>query len=142
MTDIQLAERQRVAVAARSALTVLYDGDCGICSHTARLLVRIDSRRRLQLVALQVATVPGMPPRDDLMSELHAVDRGGHWFVGATATVEIARRVPLLWPITVFARLPLAMPILDALYRAIANNRQSLSRVLGLQVCQVRNREV
>jgi predicted DCC family thiol-disulfide oxidoreductase YuxK len=123
-------------------LTVLYDGDCGICSHTARLLVRIDSRRRLQLVALQTATVPGMPPRNDLMRELHAVDRGGYWFVGASAAVEIARRVPLLWPITLVARFPLAMPILDALYRAVADNRHSLSRALGLQVCQVRNRQV
>ena len=122
-------------------LTVLYDGDCGICSQTARLLVRIDSRRRLQLVALQTAAVPGMPPLDDLMSELHAVDGGGHWSVGAAAVVEIARRVSLLWPITAFARLPLAMRFLDVFYRTVANNRHSISRVLGLQVCQVRNRQ-
>jgi len=120
-------------------LTVLYDGDCGICSHTARLLLRIDSRRRLRLLALQAATVSGMPPRSQLMDALHALDGGGQWFVGATAAVEIARRVPLLWPISVIARMPLAMPILDVLYGAVANNRHSLSRLFGLQVCRVRS---
>ena len=122
-------------------LTVLYDRDCGLCSQAARLLVRIDSRRRLRLVALQVATVSGMPPRTELIGALHAVDSAGRWFVGATAAVEIARRVPLLWPITVIAKLPLAMRILDALYRATANNRHSLSRLLGLAVCRVRSRQ-
>ena len=137
MRDNSLGARN---VAMNTELTVLYDADCGICSQTARVLVKIDSRRRLRLVALQVAKVPGMPPRDELIGALHALDSGGHWFVGATAAVEIARRVPLLWPIAGMARLPLAMPILDVIYRAIANNRHSLSRLFGLPVCRVPSR--
>ncbi len=120
-------------------LTLLYDGDCGVCTQTARLLTRLDSRRRLRLVSLQEAALPGMPPRDDLVGALHAVDTDGNWFVGAAAAVEVARNVPFLWPISVFARLPLAMSILDFLYRAVANNRQGISRLLRLDVCQVRS---
>jgi predicted DCC family thiol-disulfide oxidoreductase YuxK len=121
-------------------LTVLYDGDCGVCTHVARGLARLDSRGRLQLVSLQVAELPDMPPRDELLGALHALDVGGRWSVGAAAAVEIARRIPLLWPISVAARLPLAMSILDVFYRSVADNRQRLSRLLGLQVCQVRSR--
>ena len=122
-------------------LTVLYDGDCGICTHTARLLARIDSRRRLRLVSLQVAALPGMPAHDELMGALHAVDSDGHWFVGAAAAVEIARHVPSLRPISMIAKLPLAMPILNVLYRVVADNRRVLSRLLRLDVCQVPSRQ-
>ena len=123
-----------------SRLTVLYDADCGICTHTARLLARLDSRRRLNLVALQEASLPGQPPRDELSDALHAVDSRGGWTVGAAAVVEICRRLPLLRPISVAARLPLAMLILNLAYTAVANNRQQLSRLLGLRACRVRNR--
>ena len=122
-------------------LTVLYDADCGICTHTARALARLDSRKLLRLVPLQKATFPGIPPRDVLLDALHAVDANGHWSVGAEAAVEIARRVPWLWPVSAVARLPLAMSVLRALYRAVADNRQRLSGLLGLHVCQVRSRE-
>ena len=118
-------------------LTVLYDSDCGICTQTARVLVRLDSRRRLRLIPLQGADLPNMPPSDQLMGALHAVDARGNWFAGAAASVEIARRIRLLWPVTVFARLPMAMHVLDALYWAVADHRHQLSRLLGLNVCKV-----
>ncbi len=123
-------------------LTVLYDADCGICTHTARVLARLDSRRRLRLESLQTAHLTNLPPRTDLEDALHAVDGHGRWSVGAAAGVEIARRVPLLWPISVVARLPGAMPIYNVVYRVVADNRQHISRLLGLDVCRVPSREV
>ena len=122
-------------------LTVLYDADCGICTHTARLLTRLDSRHKLRLVALQAAALPGMPAHDSLEEALHAVDAHGRWTLGVDAAVQIARRVPLLWPLGAVARLPLATPILGMLYTIVARNRQRLSRLLGLQVCRVPRRE-
>jgi predicted DCC family thiol-disulfide oxidoreductase YuxK len=122
-------------------LTVLYDGDCGVCTHTARALVRLDSQHRLRLVALQRADVPGMPPRDQLLDSLHVIDASGRWSVGAAAWVELASRIPVLWPSSVAARrLPLAMPILDVIFRLVAENRHHISRLLGLRACQVRTR--
>jgi predicted DCC family thiol-disulfide oxidoreductase YuxK len=119
-------------------LTLLYDADCGICTHTARVLARLDSRgHHLRLVSLQAAGLPGMPARDKLTDALHAVDDEGHWFTGAAAGVEVARRIPLLWPISVVARLPLAMPVLDVLYRAVADNRHAISRLFRLDACRV-----
>jgi predicted DCC family thiol-disulfide oxidoreductase YuxK len=123
-----------------TSLTVLYDSDCGICTHTARVLARVDSRRQLRLVAAQQADLPGAPPIDELLRSLHAVDGAGQWFVGGRASVEIARRVPILWPITLFARLPFALRVLDLGYRAVADHRQTLSRLLGLNACKVPTR--
>lgn len=124
-------------VSGRSGLTVLYDADCGVCSHTARMLVRADRRDRLRLVSIQSAQLPNMPPRGELMDMLHARDENGRWFKGAAASVEIARRIPIAWPLTVYAKLPLAMPILDLMYRAFAANRHTISRMLGLKACRV-----
>jgi len=121
-------------------LTVLYDADCGVCSHTARMLVRVDKRNQLHLVAIQSAQIPNMPPRDVLMDMLHARDDDGRWFKGAAATVEIARRIPIAWPLSLYAKLPLAMPILDFMYRAFADNRHRISRMLGLKACKVPER--
>jgi predicted DCC family thiol-disulfide oxidoreductase YuxK len=118
-------------------LTVLYDADCGVCSHTARVLRRADSRRRLRFVALQTAALPGMPQRKELMASLHVRDDSGRWSEGGAAWVEISRRVPLLRPLSFYAKLPLAMPVLDVLFQTIADNRHTISRVLGLRVCQV-----
>jgi predicted DCC family thiol-disulfide oxidoreductase YuxK len=123
-----------------SRLTVLYDADCGVCSHTARLLVNADKRFRLSLVSIQSAALADMPPRQELMEMLHARDDDGRWFSGAAAGVEIARRIPIAWPLTLYAKLPLAMPVLDFLYRTVAGNRHTISRMLGLKACKVPER--
>lgn len=120
-----------------TTLTVLYDADCGVCTSTARLLLRLDRRDMLQLVPLQRASIPGAPPQGELLEALHAVDADGRWWVGADAVVEIAKRVPVLRPISAVARLPLAKSLLDDGYRTVARNRQRLSRALGLTACEV-----
>lgn len=120
-----------------TSLTVLYDADCGVCSHTARMLLRADKHDRLRLVSIQTAQLPDMPPRAELMDMLHARATDGRWFRGSAASVEIARRIPIAWPLTLYAKLPLAMPILDFMYRAFADNRHTISRMLGLKACRV-----
>lgn len=120
-----------------STLTVLFDADCGVCTSTARLLLRLDRRGLLRLVPLQTATVSGAPPRGELLDALHAVDAEGSWWVGADAVVEIAKRVTVLRPISAVARLPMARSLLDDGYRTVAHNRQRLSRALGLTACEV-----
>jgi predicted DCC family thiol-disulfide oxidoreductase YuxK len=117
-------------------LTVLYDADCGICSETARLLRRFDQRHQLRLTPLQNASLPRSPSLAQLLDSLHAVDEQGRWWVGPDAVVEIAKRIPLLRPVTIFARLPLASRILEDAYRAVAEHRQQISRVLGMDACR------
>jgi len=118
-------------------LLVLYDSDCGICTETARGLVRLDSRHLLRFEPLSTSQVDGAPSRARLAESLHAVDKPGRWFSGARASVEIARRVPALRVVGFVARLPGAMLVLDLGYRLVAANRQWLSRRLGLKACQL-----
>ncbi len=118
-------------------LLVLYDSDCGICTATARGLERLDRRRLLRFEPLATSQVAGRPSRARLAESLHAVDASGRWFSGASAAVEIARRVPALRVVGFVARLPGAMLVFDMSYRLVAANRQWLGRRLGLKACQL-----
>ena len=118
-------------------LTVLYDSDCGICTATARGLVRLDKYDLLRFKPLTTRDIAGAPDLDRLVWSLHAVDNKGSWFSGAQATVEIARRVPVLRLVALVARIPGAMIVLGLGYRLVAANRHWLSRKLGLKACRL-----
>lgn len=119
-------------------LLVLYDADCGICTHIARLLRRLDRGRRLDLLPLQAATVPAdAPPPSELREALHVRDAAGRWAIGGAALVRIGRAVPLLRPVALAAGLPGIRRLVEPAYRLVARNRHRISRRLGLNACRV-----
>jgi predicted DCC family thiol-disulfide oxidoreductase YuxK len=119
-------------------LLVLYDADCGICTHTARLLRRLDRGRRLDLLPLQAVTVPAdAPPLAELKAALHVRDAAGRWAIGGAALVQIGRAVPRLRPVVLAAGLPGVRRIVEPAYRLVARNRHRISRRLGLTACRV-----
>ena len=66
-----------------------------------------------------------------------ALERLSELFVAqALHMVEIARRIPLLRPVTVFARFAPGRWAAEKLYRAVANHRLQISRVLGMSACK------
>ena len=112
-------------------VTAAYAPRCRACSSASTAM------RGLHFVALQSAEISGAPPIESLAGSLHAVDGAGGWFRGARAVVEIGRRVPALRLVAVVERLPGAMAILEVGYELVADNRQRISRVLGLKACRV-----
>jgi predicted DCC family thiol-disulfide oxidoreductase YuxK len=125
---------------SQNRLTVLYDRDCGVCTATALALIRLDRAGRLDFEPLDRYESPDGPSRLELASELHAFDERGRWFTGGAATVEIARRIPVLRPVALAARLPLGMTALGFGYRILAANRHRVSALLGLKACAVTRR--
>ena len=125
---------------AAKTLTVLFDGDCGVCTAVSRALVRLDSGATMTFQPLDAWSSIDGPSHSDLVGALHVVDDRGRWFSGARATVEIARRVPALRPVALVSHLPGAMIVLEWGYRLVAGHRQALSRLLGLRACAVPRR--
>jgi predicted DCC family thiol-disulfide oxidoreductase YuxK len=124
--------------AVSGALLVLYDADCGIGTHSARLLRRLDRGRRLDLVPLQRS--PGVldaPPLAELRDALNVRDASGRWAVGGAAPVRIGRALALLRPLALVAGLPGIRGLVDPAYRLVARNRHRISRGLGLAACRV-----
>lgn len=94
------------------------------------MLRRFDAAGRLRFLSLHDAEVPGafseLSP-DDLMREMHVVDRSGRAWAGAEAIRYLSRRLPLLWPLAVPLHLPGSLPAWRWLYRVVARNRYRLA---------------
>ncbi|OGO58062.1 MAG: hypothetical protein A2V85_13085 [Chloroflexi bacterium RBG_16_72_14] len=119
-------------------MVVLFDGDCGICTHTARVLRRLDRRGRLVLRPLDSWTgLEGEPGIDALRAALHVRDANGRWARGGAAVAAIAREIPIARPLGLLGRLPVVRTCLEAGYRVVARNRHRISRRLGLAACAV-----
>ena len=119
-------------------LLVLYDADCGLCTHSARLLRRLDPGGRLQLVPLRAVTgIPGAPPVEALIQALHVRAPDGRWSAGGAACLEISREIALLRPFGRLARLPVVRRLVEPTYARIAANRLRISRLLRLDACRV-----
>jgi predicted DCC family thiol-disulfide oxidoreductase YuxK/uncharacterized OsmC-like protein len=109
--------------------TVVYDGDCKVCTRLARVLAEWDARRELEIVPSQApgvqARFPWIPARAYAES-LQVVDRAGRTWQGAAALETIINALPkgrlLSW---IFAA-PFARPLAERLYRWFARNRYRL----------------
>lgn len=107
------------------SVTVVFDGHCGMCTRSARLLTRLDRRGAVEIAASQA---PGVRERFGLsVAEtdaaawavtLDGVRVGGARAIGLALAVATGSRLPILaW------RIP-GMPwLLDRIYEFVADHR-------------------
>ncbi|BDG58967.1 thiol-disulfide oxidoreductase DCC family protein [Caldinitratiruptor microaerophilus] len=86
-------------------LRVLYDGWCPTCSRAAAWIRRLDWLGLVEVVSLRepgIAEAMGLDPAR-VRRRLHAVPaEGGRPYEGMSALVQVALRLPLLWPAAPF----------------------------------------
>ena len=112
-------------------LTVVYDGQCGVCRSSVDLLRRWDTHHRLEMVPYQDEGVmkrfPQIEPAE-FREAVQVVASDGRYWSGADAVEKALERTPrgrlLAW---VF-KLPFARPIARAFYRWFARNRSLFAR--------------
>ena len=102
---------------------MLYDGECAVCTRSARWVERHDRHKEIRCVALQDAEPPAGTTRADLERELHVVEPDGRTAAGWQAVVEIARRLPALKWVPVLARVPGVDRLGTWWYRRVAGRR-------------------
>jgi predicted DCC family thiol-disulfide oxidoreductase YuxK len=106
-------------------VTVLFDGQCGLCRGGVRFLLKRDFGNRLRFGAMQEPAGQALlrrygRPTDDLSS--FVVIDGGRAMLRSTAALHLARFMPWPWPLLRhFLWLP--RPLRDALYDLIASTR-------------------
>jgi predicted DCC family thiol-disulfide oxidoreductase YuxK len=104
---------------------ILFDGQCRLCTASARRFEPILARYRFKFAALQTPWVRerlGVSDRE-LLSEMRLLTSTGTLYGGADALIEIARRIWWAKPLYWFAQLPMARPVLLKAYRWIAQHR-------------------
>lgn len=121
------------------APTLVYDGDCGICQASVRLLRSLGCRAEMVPSAVWVRDHPSDAAR--CADAVLFVEGGGEVLAGERAIAAALRRVRRPGP--------LAAAVLDArgirplagrVYRWVAANRARLSARLGLDACATRPR--
>ncbi|MFI4916488.1 MAG: thiol-disulfide oxidoreductase DCC family protein [Phycisphaerales bacterium JB060] len=117
--------------ACHSHPIVLFDGDCGFCDRTVRLLDRLDTRDRLRFAPLDSQAAVylfqkhDVPESIDSIVLVHADGSEGRARVESDAAIGVARLLGFPWSLAVVLKI-IPRPIRDAAYRLIARHRYRL----------------
>ncbi len=121
-------------------LTVVYDGQCVLCSGTKRFVSALDWRKRVRWIDLhdraQVAKAyPGLDYAE-AMGQIHLRDRRGKEYAGFFATRRMLKELPLTYPLWLLMHLPGMTWLGQRIYRLTAGNRYKLNRLFGVATCE------
>jgi predicted DCC family thiol-disulfide oxidoreductase YuxK len=109
--------------------TVVYDGQCRVCTRLATLLRKWDRRREVEVVPSQaggvMARFPWIPP-EAYQVALQLVGPGGETWQGAAAVEKLLDVLPRGRLVSWFFRIPGMRRVVDRVYRWFARNRYRL----------------
>jgi predicted DCC family thiol-disulfide oxidoreductase YuxK len=114
--------------------TVLYDGDCPLCTFQMKLLTWLDWFHVLQLIPIADAQAASLAPnlcREELLEAIHCLARNGRIHRGARCLRFVGLRMPLLWPVSLILWLPGVIWVAERIYMWVSRNRHLLSRIFG-----------
>jgi predicted DCC family thiol-disulfide oxidoreductase YuxK len=111
------------------AYTVVFDGDCRICTRLSRVLRDWDAGRQLEVVSSQqpgvTARFPWIPPRA-YAEALQLIAADGTTWQGAAAIEQLLTVLPRGRLISWVFRIPFVRTLADRFYRWFARNRYRL----------------
>lgn len=111
---------------AQPAYTLVFDGNCRMCSRFAAALRRRDRHGIIEIVPSQApgvqARFPWIPAAA-FSEAIQLVDGTGRTWQGADALEQIIGVLPRVRWIAWMFRVPLIRPIADWIYRWVARNR-------------------
>ena len=109
--------------------TVVYDGDCRVCTRLANALRKWDRDRQLEVVPSRQAGVmarfPWIPPRA-YVDALQLVAEDGTTWQGAAAVEQLLNVLPRGRLVSWLFKIPFVRTLADKFYRWFARNRYRL----------------
>jgi predicted DCC family thiol-disulfide oxidoreductase YuxK len=114
--------------------TILYDGDCPLCTFQSRIITWLDWFSAVNVVPLGDPRAAGIAPgltKEALNAAIHCITAGGRIHRGARAIRFVSMRLPLALPVGLFLWLPGVIYIAEIIYRWVSRNRLLLSRLFG-----------
>jgi len=111
----------------RNEYTVIYDGQCNVCSRMVKMLARWDRRHELEIIPSQAPGIrerfPWIPPRAFVESVQVVRTRDGKTWQAAAALEELLNVLPNGRLISWLFRIPFVRPLADLFYGWFARNR-------------------
>lgn len=121
---------------------ILYDGDCGICSYSAEWLSKRLSSELFIIIPFdeELEICKRFELNLDMAFKTVIFVESDKYYTESRAICEITKHLPLPFKITgmIFSNKFFEI-ILNPIYRLVAKNRASISKLFGLQACKVRN---
>ena len=97
---------------------IYYDSYCQLCINNSKVWKKLDWLNKLDLVSFR--TLDHYPK---LMEEQIHVYSNGIWYVGFCALIQIAKMLPLLWPLLPIMYMVKWIGLGDFVYKKIAQSR-------------------
>lgn len=106
---------------------LLFDGTCGLCDRTVRLVVRLDRHERFRFAPLESEAAVELFRRYDVPESADSIVlvHGGKATVQSDAAIGTARLLGFPWSLAVVLK-AIPRPIRDACYRFIARHRYKI----------------
>ena len=114
--------------------TVLYDGDCSLCTFQMRIITWLDWFNTVTLLPIADPRAVEVAPtikHEDLLEAIHCVTPEGRIYRGARAIRFLGMRLPLLVPVALFLWIPGVILVAEVIYSWVSRNRLLLSRLFG-----------
>ena len=114
--------------------TVLYDGECPLCTFQMRVITWLDWFNTVRVIPLADPRAADIAPgikREDLQEAIHCVTKNGRIYRGARCVRFIGMRMPLAVPFALVLWFPGVIYLAEIVYRWISRNRLVLSRLFG-----------
>ena len=114
--------------------TVLYDGDCPLCTFQMRVITWLDWFNTVRLIPIVDSRAAEIAPgikREDLQEAIHCIAKRGTIYRGARCVRFIGMRLPLAVPLALVLWIPGVIYLAEIVYRLISRNRLVLSRLFG-----------
>lgn len=111
-------------------LTVWHDGDCPLCRREIAIMRRLDRRGAIEFVDATSPDATCPIDRRALLAHFHARE-DGTLLSGAAAFAAMWRAIPVLRPLGLLARNPLALRLMERAYLGFLVVRPRLQRLLG-----------
>ncbi len=114
---------------------MLYDGRCGLCTTSRRLVQRLDWLGRIEYVDAQatadvLARFPALDP-DAILGAIHVITPAGEVYVGYDGVRALARELPPTMWLYPLLLLPGVSWLGRRVYNGVAANRYRLNWLLG-----------
>ena len=105
---------------------VAYDNTCQFCTSAKLDMEKIDKKKKLKWVGIDNFNYKKYNlKKGDLLKEMHLISNGKA-YKGYYAWKQIAKRIPLLFPLYIISLIPGIDFIGDKVYRIISKHRYNL----------------
>ena len=114
--------------------TVLYDGECSLCTFQMKVITWMDWFHAVTLIPLadpRAAEIAASLTPEELHEAIHCVSTRGKIYRGARCIRFVGMRMPLAVPFALILWLPGVIYLAEIVYRWISRNRHLIGILFG-----------